>query len=117
MNILSYLSLTEDRLSILEPASVSGGILRTWPGKYQVLVHKRPNACIKGSVHDVSSKEQKDALRCYETDKYEVVRCTIFMRGRQVQGCTFRFEALWILIKSIRRFTEHAVNGNLRNGV
>jgi hypothetical protein len=40
-NILSYLSLTEDRLSVLEPASVSGGILRTWPGKYQALVDKR----------------------------------------------------------------------------
>jgi hypothetical protein len=37
-------TLTEDRLSILEPASVSGGILRTWPGKYQALVDKRPNA-------------------------------------------------------------------------
>jgi hypothetical protein len=63
--VISYLIYliypSEDRLSILEPASVSGGILRTWPDKYQALVDKRSNACIKDSAHEVSSKEQGDA--------------------------------------------------------
>jgi hypothetical protein len=38
------------------------------------------------------SKEYEDALRGYETDNYEVVRCTISIEGgKMVKGCTFRF--------------------------
>lgn len=90
--ILSHqLSLPEDKTPVLEPASTTGGILRTWAGKYQALVDGPPNASVKGSAYEVISKEHEDALRSYETDNYEVVRCTISIEGRQVQGCTFRF--------------------------
>ena len=46
---------------------------------------------VRGSAYIVTSKEHEDALRLYETDKYEVVRCTIQFEGSAVQGCTFRF--------------------------
>jgi hypothetical protein len=39
----------------------------------------------------VESKAHEDALRTYETDKYEVVPCEILMREERVMGCTFRF--------------------------
>jgi hypothetical protein len=65
-------------------------MLRTWACKYQALADGPPNACVEGSAYEVTSKEHEDALRPYETYNYEVVRCTISMAGRQVQGCTFR---------------------------
>lgn len=44
------------------------------------------------------SKEQEDALRAYETEKYEVVRCRIEMEGGEVvMGCTFRFADPFLL--------------------
>jgi len=37
------------------------------------------------------TKGYEDALRAYETDNYEAVRCSIEMEGMVVQGYTFRF--------------------------
>ena len=48
-----------------------------------------------GWAYKVLSQEQEDALRMYETAKYEVVRVAIAIIGgsctERVQGCTFRF--------------------------
>ncbi|KAI9745897.1 MAG: hypothetical protein M1818_000578 [Claussenomyces sp. TS43310] len=78
---------------VLKPASVVGGRMGTWAGKYRALIDGTSR--IDGSAFQVVSEEQEDALRSYETDVYEVVRCTITMEGEEeeveVQGCTFRF--------------------------
>jgi hypothetical protein len=48
-------------------------------------------ARVQGSVYHVMTKGYEDALRAYETDNYEAVRCSIEMEGMVVQGYTFRF--------------------------
>lgn len=73
-------------------------MLRTWACKYQALADGPPNACVEGSAYEVTSKEHEDAFRSYETDNYEVVRCTISIAGRQVQDVLFDPLALWILL-------------------
>jgi hypothetical protein len=87
----AQLCLPEDQLAALEPASISGGILTTWAGRYQALIDGPASSSVKGSAYEVTSKEHEDALRHYETNNYEVVRCQISMKDRDVQGCTFRF--------------------------
>lgn len=75
----------------LRPATIRGGVLKTWAGEYKALVDGPANACVEGFAYCVLTKEHEDALRSYETDNYEVVRCTILFRDGEVQGCTFRF--------------------------
>lgn len=75
---------------VLLRAAVRGGAVRTWGGKYKALVDGAER--IGGWAYEVVSKEQEDALRAYETEKYEVVRCRIEVEGgEEVMGCTFRF--------------------------
>ncbi|KAF8848708.1 hypothetical protein BDZ45DRAFT_718552 [Acephala macrosclerotiorum] len=76
---------------MLWPASVKGGVLRTWAGEYRALVDGRDVDVVDGKAYEVESKEHEDALRSYETSKYEVVRCVIRVGYREIQGCTFRF--------------------------
>ncbi|KAI9738721.1 MAG: hypothetical protein M1834_008226 [Cirrosporium novae-zelandiae] len=85
------IQLPKDEALVLVRAFVSGGKLGIWNGRYKGLVDAPSNALVHGYAYKVTSKEQEDYLRIYETDHYEVVRCTIFMHGRGVQGCTFRF--------------------------
>lgn len=92
-----HLALTEP--PVLVPASVRGGRLKTWGGKYKALVDDA-QASVSGGAFLVRSREHEDALRFYETDKYEVVRCRIFMDddtgggGACLRhGLTFRFAA------------------------
>ena len=88
----SLLSLPEDETPILHKASVMGGKMETWgEGKYKALVDGPETSRIKGSAYQVVSEEHEDALRKYETEAYEVVRCVIEMNGTPVEGCTFRF--------------------------
>ncbi len=84
----------------LVPAHVEGGQLSTWGGgKYMALVDapSDSNKVVVGTAFLVQSREQEDALRFYETDQYEVVRCRIILtdsekKGAQaLQGLTFRF--------------------------
>jgi len=77
---------------IYRPASVTGGRLTEWGGKYKALIDA-PGSVVEGAAFMVESEEMEDALRCYETDKYEVVRCDIGMKDDRslVQGLTFRF--------------------------
>jgi hypothetical protein len=78
---------------ILEPATISGGTLRIWGGKYKALVDGPTTATVSGWAYEVASQHHEDQLRFYETDQYEVVRCNIRMQssGESVQGVTFRF--------------------------
>lgn len=75
----------------LRSARIWGGVLKTWAGKYKALVDGPANALMEGTAYCVLTKEHEDALRSYETDNYEVVRCTISLQDGEVQGCTFRF--------------------------
>jgi hypothetical protein len=90
--LCSLLSLSEDEIPILHKASVMGGKIETWgEGKYKALVDGPETSRIKGLAYQVMSEEHEDRLRKYESEAYEVVRCSIEMNSTTVQGCTFRF--------------------------
>ncbi|KAI1456715.1 hypothetical protein F4805DRAFT_218382 [Annulohypoxylon moriforme] len=74
------------------PASVTGGVLKTWGGKYKALVDAFDDKVeVHGHAFLVQNPEQEDCLQLYETDKYDVVRCEIRMDDERVKGLTFRF--------------------------
>ncbi|KAF2121541.1 hypothetical protein BDV96DRAFT_640930 [Lophiotrema nucula] len=79
----------------LERAIVKDGALRTWGKKYFALVD-HPGSEVEGWALKVQSEEEEDALRVYETARYEVVRAKIELKGGDREGevlcgCTFRF--------------------------
>ncbi|OTA94659.1 hypothetical protein M434DRAFT_394460 [Hypoxylon sp. CO27-5] len=76
-----------------QPATVTGGVLKTWGGKYKALVDAiDQKAEVQGHAFLVQDQEQEHSLQLYETDKYEVVRCEIQIDGKEkVKGLTFRF--------------------------
>ena len=88
-NSSHQLGLPEDPLPVLKPACITGGMLMIWDGKYTALVDGTSR--VEGSAYLLVSSEHEDALRSYETDKYEVVRCAISIAGKEASGCTFRF--------------------------
>lgn len=91
-NLLTrLLSLPKTETPILIPARIFRGLIKTWSCKYKALVDGASTDFINGSAYEVTSKEREDALRLYETENYEVVRCSIAMASRTVQGLTFRF--------------------------
>ncbi|KAI9706737.1 MAG: hypothetical protein M1820_004707 [Bogoriella megaspora] len=77
----------------LHRASVQGGVLKTWAGTYRALVDARERSAVEGWAYLVSEREHEEALRYYETEKYEVVRCEIRVEGEEgvKKGSTFRF--------------------------
>lgn len=79
----------------LHPASITGGILRTWgSGKYKALTDGPSTAVVRGAAFLVASEEHENALRSCETGVYEVVRCRIVLDSQEggfVDGCTFRY--------------------------
>ncbi|KAI4187348.1 MAG: hypothetical protein LQ346_005512 [Caloplaca aetnensis] len=84
---------------ILTPASIRGGILRTWGRKYMALVDGPATAQVHGCAYRVLSSEHEEYLRFRETEAYEVVRCCIALDSgegaqEEVQGLTFRFRRL-----------------------
>lgn len=85
-----HLFLTTEPLFL--PATVHGGQVRTWAGKYNALVDAPPCSQVSGSAFLVESQLQEDALRFYETDKYEVVRCRLHTPKGILDGLTFRFD-------------------------
>lgn len=88
----TILASSADKHPILHDAAVRGGQIATWgAGKYKALINGPTANVIKGSAYQVVSEEDEDALRRYETDQYEVVRCSIEMNNAIVDGCTFRF--------------------------
>ncbi|KXH61467.1 hypothetical protein CSAL01_03878 [Colletotrichum salicis] len=97
---LSDPSVLKNLIGIGEPvysaAKVRGGRLGTWGGKYKALVDAPAyeTGCIEGHAFLITNKDQEDALQCYETDSYEVVRCMIELEGQKdekIRGLTFRF--------------------------
>src|SRR5690606_3067412 len=78
----------------LRPASVEGGIMRTWAGRYPALIDADSLCkCIAGFAYLVESREHEEILQYYETKKYEVVRCSIRMYDdiEVINGLTFRY--------------------------
>ncbi|KAK0716046.1 hypothetical protein B0H67DRAFT_666587, partial [Lasiosphaeris hirsuta] len=71
---------------------VLGGKLVTWDGKYEGLVDSEGDF-VWGWSFEVEDRDQEDALRCYETGRYEVVRCIAQIGGptRLSRALTFRF--------------------------
>lgn len=85
------LALPDTEHPLLVPANISGGIVKTWQDKYNALVDGASTDCVHGSAYRVTTKEREEALLLYETENYEVVRCSIMMGSGTVQGLTFRF--------------------------
>ncbi|KAL6718302.1 hypothetical protein ACLMJK_004390 [Lecanora helva] len=87
------LGLTNEDIGPLKSASIGHGVLKTWGGRYNALVDGGPESTVEGVVYEVVSAEHEEALRAYETMKYEVVRCKIRLHSeeREVSGLTFRF--------------------------
>ncbi|KAF2146743.1 uncharacterized protein K452DRAFT_304678 [Aplosporella prunicola CBS 121167] len=87
--LVGLLGLSDDEYPILERASVQGGFIRTWGGKYKVIVDG--SETVQGWAYCVKTKEHEDILRTYETARYDVVRCRIAIEGKgDVWGCVFR---------------------------
>ncbi|KAI0517579.1 hypothetical protein F5B22DRAFT_654799 [Xylaria bambusicola] len=67
------------RLLGIEPvykdATVYGGTLCMWGGKYKAMIDK-PRGVAHGNAFWVQNQAQEEILRCYETDKYEVGNVT-----------------------------------------
>ena len=75
-----------------QPATIAGGILKTWASKYKALVDGPIEARVNGWAYWVETEEQESALRSFETAKYEIVRCVVLLEdGTKQPGCTFRF--------------------------
>lgn len=73
-------------------ASVRGGRLTTWGGKYKALVDEPTGGFVYGWAYLVKNAADEQALRVYDTANYEVVRCLIrFEDGPDIYGLTFRF--------------------------
>ena len=85
------LSPSEAEPPTLVPASISRGLIKSWGGKHKALVDGDSTDYVHGSAYEVASREQEDALLTYETENYEVVRCSITMASETVHGLTFRF--------------------------
>jgi hypothetical protein len=89
--LTSLLSLPDAEHPLLVPASISSGRVEIWQDKYNALVDGPSTSCVDGSAYRVTTKEREEALLLYETEKYEVVRCSILMESGRVRGLTFRF--------------------------
>lgn len=78
---------------IFTPAAVIGGVVKRWLGTYNALVDGPDTTCVDGWAYLVVMEEHEEALRCYETENYEIVRCSIVMKDTSdvVKGLTFRF--------------------------
>ena len=87
--LLQKLNFRPDTETIHQPAHISKARLTTWGGKYNALVNGDGMVLVSAFV--VESRDQEDALRVYETDRYEVVRCDIVMDFGVEQALTFRF--------------------------
>lgn len=78
----------------LRPARVFGARLTTWADKYLGLKDGGASDSVRGHAYMVMSEEDEEALRIYETSKYEVARCGIHLQSEntEVQGLTFRLK-------------------------
>ena len=87
------LDIAEEEL-VLCAASIAGGLLgNCGGGKYRALFDGPIEAMVEGAGFEVRSKDWEDSLRAYETDAYEVVRCSMRLQNldRWLPACVFRF--------------------------
>ena len=92
--LVQLLCLPEEEIPVLKPAHITHGILRTWRGKYKALVDGAPGDVVDGFAYEITTREREEAMRVYETEIYEVVRCGIFVEGEGGgwrKGLTSRF--------------------------
>jgi hypothetical protein len=91
--LVHLLSLSEE--PELRPASIKGGTIKIWAGKYKAVIDAPDSTCnyIGGYAYQVVSRSHEEILQYYETEKYEVARCSINMKdtGEEINGLTFRF--------------------------
>lgn len=83
----------QDEKSIqYEPAVVFGANMTSWANKYRGLVNGGPDSKVDGVAYWVRSREEEEALKIYETARYEVVRCAIYLQSaaKPSSGLTFR---------------------------
>jgi len=80
----------ESNIMPLKPASMLDGRLRTWGGLYRAIVDC-PGERVDGFVYPITSLDEEDAIRAYETANYEVVKARIVLDGKEIEGRTFRF--------------------------
>ncbi|KAI4726453.1 hypothetical protein E4T49_05808 [Aureobasidium sp. EXF-10728] len=80
--------------SSLQPAHVLEAKI-TNLGQYRALVNSSSDSRVDGHAFMVQSEDKERALRLYETNMYEVVRCDIWLSGTSmpVKGLTFRLSA------------------------
>lgn len=79
-----------EELPVLARASIKGGKIKIWGGKYRALVDGGECDLVEGAMYFVKDKEEEDALHNYEGARYEVVRCEISTEnGETKQGSTF----------------------------
>jgi hypothetical protein len=80
---------------VFTPATVTGAVIKRWRGKYNALLDSEgaETAYVDGWAYLVETEEHEEALRLYETENYDIARCTISMEGRSdtVKGLTFKF--------------------------
>lgn len=81
-----------DSSVLYKAARIYGGRLTKWANKYLGIVDSAAIDAVDGYAYLVESQNDEEALRIYETSKYEVVRCTIKFKedGSVVPGLTFR---------------------------
>ena len=85
------LSLRDIDAPNLVPARVLGGRIQTLAGKYNALVDGNDGDVVYGSAYLVTTKEREENLQYYETEKYDIVRCSIMtMNGKLIPSLTFR---------------------------
>ena len=94
-------AILSKRLGVLEEeielhrASITGGFMSSWGGKYRALLDGDGTSptTVDGFGFLVLSSSVEDILRMYETDRYEVVRCPMRLRdeGQVVAACVFKF--------------------------
>lgn len=78
-------------LPVYSGASVEGGRIKQYRGKYGALVDADEESTQNGKAYLIPSKEREDVLRLYMTARYEVVRCRIWVAEKEIPGLTFRF--------------------------
>ena len=75
----------------LREAMVRGGKVKTL-GRYNAMVDSSASDIVHGKAYLVEDQSEEDALLCYETCAYDVVRCQIWFEPGfdTVNGCVFR---------------------------
>ncbi|KAF2683302.1 hypothetical protein K458DRAFT_418934 [Lentithecium fluviatile CBS 122367] len=90
------------------------GRLMKW-GRYKALVNGSKDDKVQGFMYTIQDEEQEDALRRYETAKYEVVRCLMIslVDAREFVGLTFRFrEEEKHLLRALEEPTESSADSS-----